>query len=257
MEVLHTHTALLKNENPKKKRRKKMEENKIIESKHYNPIKFAIILVVIGTLIPLIWLFLVNSCAQEIYTERVDWYQKNYPHSWEERVEDALGSKFEYTKEHMTQVHLGCHVAPIFVLIPFGACLLLAAIIYFGMKSYSLTVTDKRIYGRTWFGKRVDLPVDSVSAIGTIALFKGISVATSSGKISFLLIKNSNEVYQELNKLIVDRQEKKIENKPIEIIKETSAPSNAEELKKFKDLLDAGIITQEEFDAKKKQLLGF
>ena len=28
------------------------------------------------------------------------------------------------------------------------------------------------------------------------------------------------------------------------------------ELKKFKELLDMGIITQEEFDAKKKQLLG-
>jgi hypothetical protein len=34
------------------------------------------------------------------------------------------------------------------------------------------------------------------------------------------------------------------------------AASTADELKKFKDLLDAGIITQEEFDAKKKQLLG-
>ena len=32
--------------------------------------------------------------------------------------------------------------------------------------------------------------------------------------------------------------------------------SAADELKKFKDLLDAGIISQEEFDAKKKQLLG-
>ena len=32
--------------------------------------------------------------------------------------------------------------------------------------------------------------------------------------------------------------------------------SSADELKKFKDLLDNGIITQEEFDAKKKQLLG-
>ncbi|MBQ7034417.1 MAG: SHOCT domain-containing protein [Clostridia bacterium] len=36
----------------------------------------------------------------------------------------------------------------------------------------------------------------------------------------------------------------------------TTAVSAADELKKFKDLLDAGIITQEEFDAKKKQLLG-
>lgn len=32
--------------------------------------------------------------------------------------------------------------------------------------------------------------------------------------------------------------------------------STADELKKFKELLDMGIITQEEFDAKKKQLLG-
>ena len=33
------------------------------------------------------------------------------------------------------------------------------------------------------------------------------------------------------------------------------AISSADELKKFKELLDMGIITQEEFDAKKKQLL--
>ena len=33
-------------------------------------------------------------------------------------------------------------------------------------------------------------------------------------------------------------------------------PSSIDEVKKLKDLLDAGIITQEEFDAKKKQLLG-
>lgn len=32
--------------------------------------------------------------------------------------------------------------------------------------------------------------------------------------------------------------------------------SAADELKKFKELLDSGIISQEEFDAKKKQLLG-
>ena len=36
----------------------------------------------------------------------------------------------------------------------------------------------------------------------------------------------------------------------------TSHFSSADELKKYKDLLDSGIITQDEFDAKKKQLLG-
>lgn len=37
---------------------------------------------------------------------------------------------------------------------------------------------------------------------------------------------------------------------------QTAAVSAADELKKFKELLDSGVITQEEFDAKKKQLLG-
>ena len=37
------------------------------------------------------------------------------------------------------------------------------------------------------------------------------------------------------------------------VIQQTSA---ADELKKCKELLDSGIITQEEFNAKKKQLLG-
>ena len=32
--------------------------------------------------------------------------------------------------------------------------------------------------------------------------------------------------------------------------------SHADELKKYKELLDSGVISQEEFDAKKKQLLG-
>lgn len=47
-----------------------------------------------------------------------------------------------------------------------------------------------------------------------------------------------------------------IENKRVELKNGASQVSSADELKKFKDLLDAGIITQEEFEGKKKQLLG-
>ena len=42
-------------------------------------------------------------------------------------------------------------------------------------------------------------------------------------------------------------------------MKQTGKPAKAdriEELTKLKELLDAGAITQEEFDAKKKQMLG-
>lgn len=42
----------------------------------------------------------------------------------------------------------------------------------------------------------------------------------------------------------------------VEEKKANPASSNIEEIKKYKELLDMGIITQAEFDAKKKQLLG-
>lgn len=41
----------------------------------------------------------------------------------------------------------------------------------------------------------------------------------------------------------------------VTVIEKTSS-SQADELKKYKELLDSGVISQEEFDAKKKQLLG-
>lgn len=46
---------------------------------------------------------------------------------------------------------------------------------------------------------------------------------------------------------------KNVENQPTPQVASSSA---ADEIKKFKELLDSCIITQEEFDAKKKQLLG-
>ena len=49
-------------------------------------------------------------------------------------------------------------------------------------------------------------------------------------------------------------KEKATKSQATTIIQQAASP--AEELKKMKELLDMGIITQAEFDAKKKQLLG-
>ena len=141
----------------------------------------------------------------------------------------------------------------IFALLPvFVVTVVIPMLIYFWLHSYEMTVTDKRIYGKGAWGKRVDLPVDSVSAISTIRILKGVAVATSSGKIKFLVIKNSNAIYDVLNNLLIERQAKKNETATVT----ASNVDEAEQLKKYKDLLDSGVITQEEFDAKKKQLLG-
>ena len=47
----------------------------------------------------------------------------------------------------------------------------------------------------------------------------------------------------------------KTEKEEFQVINNLHETSNADELKKYKELLDSGVITQEEFDAKKKQLL--
>lgn len=64
----------------------------------------------------------------------------------------------------------------------------------------------------------------------------------------------TNEKMEEVANYIKKRVDeiKSSKNAPA-VVSQVSA---ADEIKKFKELLDMGVITQEEFDAKKKQLLG-
>ncbi len=125
-------------------------------------------------------------------------------------------------------------------------------IVYLWCSKTSITITNKRVYGTAAFGKQVDLPMDSISAVGK-SFLKSIAVSTSSGTIKFAGIKERDEVYKAITEQTMERQNKAVSTTTI---KQEIQQSNADELGKFKDLLDKGIITQEEFDAKKKQLLG-
>ncbi len=133
--------------------------------------------------------------------------------------------------------------------------LLVLGLNYFMYKlvgSIELVVTDKRIYGCAIFGRRLDYPLDAITSVGT-CMFHGITVTTSSGAMVFTMLKNNHEIYKIISDLLVERQGKS--NTSTTVIQEVPQ-SNADELKKFKELLDMGVITKEEFDAKKKQLLG-
>jgi hypothetical protein len=91
-----------------------------------------------------------------------------------------------------------------------------------------------------------------VSAYSTRKLFSTIAVATSSGITQFALIGNYAEIGNVLSKKINERQESTTND-----LKSISPQSSSmDDIIKLKTMLDSGIITQEEFDAKKKQLLG-
>lgn len=123
-----------------------------------------------------------------------------------------------------------------------------ALFFWFEMSLCELTITDKRVYGKAAFGKSIDLPYDKISSVGT-CFFNGIFAATSSGTVKFWFLTNQKEVYQALSNLLKERQGHTI-------VASNNQTTNADELKKYKELLDDGVISQEEFDAKKKQLLG-
>lgn len=78
-----------------------------------------------------------------------------------------------------------------------------------------------------------------------------INLISSSTKKNGIVYKTCYNIAQEILscfKIICDQQQRSL--------KETQPASAADEIIKFKNLLDAGVITQEEYEAKKKQLLG-
>ena len=126
------------------------------------------------------------------------------------------------------------------------SCLL----IWLSTRKTKLTVSDKRVYGIASWGKRVDLPMDSISSVGTMSKW-GICVATSSGTIKFRLIMNRDYIHSVISDLLLQRQTVGMKNTPVT----PSVASSAEELLRYKELLDAGVINEAEFEAKKEQLL--
>ncbi len=228
-----------------------MEEKILIKSEKYN-IKVMIILILIIGIIASILSFVVPV------TDQIDFYKDRYAEYLEHQevgCSDYICYFCEYHGNNESLMEFALNgTLPYYIrssMIPVGIAILIDIIIYLWLHSYTLTITDKRVFGKVAFGKRVDLPVDSISAISSINLFKGVSVSTSSGKIRFIAIKNANEIYDVINKLLVDRQ-KEISQGTMVI----QSSDEADQIKKYKELLDTGVITQEEFDAKKKQLLG-
>ncbi len=146
------------------------------------------------------------------------------------------------------------------VLIFLGAFLLLVAIVtgimYFMIHKCELQITENSVKGKALFGKEVVLPLYMVSAYSTRKFLSTIAVSTSSGTTKFPLVENYQEIGQVLSKKINERQENAGAIAPAATPTASQPTDITDQLKKFKELLDSGVITQEEFDAKKKQLLG-
>lgn len=162
-------------------------------------------------------------------------------------INDGYFSNYDlaYNVKYILSVPCKLYLLPILVLTA------IVNIIFY-ISDFSITVYQDKVIGQAIFKKQVSLPMDSITAAST-SMFHGVAVSTASGLIKFLMIENNKEIYTEINKIVEDRQRTK--NTP-NIIQQVSNQSSAQTLKEYKELLDSGVISQEEFDTKKKQLLG-
>jgi adenine-specific DNA methylase len=123
---------------------------------------------------------------------------------------------------------------------------------------YSYVITEKRLlYAHKSFLKseKKEIRLDEITNVTVTDGSLHSTIAFETQKESFTATLDKKKV----SKLYADIQEFLKDNVKQPDTQNQNAPGSldaASEIKKFKDLLDTGAITQEEFDLKKKQLLG-
>ena len=127
-----------------------------------------------------------------------------------------------------------------------------------------LTVTDKELFG--FYTALIPIEkislrmpiekIDNVTAVNSIFLFftgKRVIVNSTSGSFKIPYVLNADEIIEFISTAIENRHKSNASLSTTNLAQPTEDP--AETLKKFADLRDAGIITEEEFEQKKKELL--
>ncbi len=242
-----------------------MEEKVLIKSERYNVKKLVKVIILVGIALSLCisaYNFIkYGTEAAEYYDDCLKTYKLH--NDWGDCPDDEIlfassfCSKcgtiiFNRVKSEYVCQEIFDNSRPALWFIPAVSLTFAGVLIYFVFRGYELTVTDKRVIGRVAWGKSVNLPLDSVSAVAATTFLKRVAVSTPSGRISFLALKNADDIYNVISELMMKRQQAEKKDATASDSTETAV----DELKKFKELLDNGVISQEEFDAKKKQLLG-
>jgi len=117
-----------------------------------------------------------------------------------------------------------------------------------------ITVRSDAIIGVIPKEKRVHIPLNQVTGINRCS-FNGVSIKSIGNMNNFYCFENREAIMQALAHLLASPQNSN--SQPVRATNITVGKEDtAAQLMKLKELLDSGILTQEEFEAKKKQLLG-
>lgn len=124
---------------------------------------------------------------------------------------------------------------------------LIVFLFYHNTKTDSIEITDSHIRGREK-SKEIELDIASVDDVKPLGKY-GLKILTKEGSHSFRWIQNRDAIEAWIKNAVTPSTE-------IQTTQELPQSTDFQQLKELKELLDAGIITEEEFNQKKKQLLG-
>ncbi len=176
---------------------------------------------------------------------------------------DAYQELDNYQHLYRSYIPSGIIITIIINLILLALPLIIEKIIKFIAKRCRLTLTEKQICGqlKTLFGKKqIQMPIEKLDNIMIKNSFmdkmrsgETILVSSNSGKIYFHYVQNAEEFVQEALKCIEAVKEKnaKSTTAPVQSISNDAT----EKIAALKQMLEQKLISQEEFDVKKEEIL--
>lgn len=184
-----------------------MEEKVLIKSYCPNTKKFFKIMLIIGLVLGLI--FFMSRCSNVAssvaeYKETYIAHQENGDCGWGYSSYETCW-RCEYVEENSAfGAGFGAGIGV------FAAVMVLALVIMLLLTSFSLVVTDKRVYCKTLWIHHVCLPVDSITAVARIGILNVLAIGAPAGRIYVSFVMNSKAIYEVLNNLFIARQEKSL-----------------------------------------------
>ncbi|MBE6862214.1 MAG: SHOCT domain-containing protein [Ruminococcus sp.] len=175
-----------------------------------------------------------NSHLSYIYAKE----HNEAPESMLNSIVKQYNSKYLKTGNAIKLLKIGVTISLIMFILNFA----LKRLCYYK----NIIITNKMMYVKTLKNKKTAISINDIHAVSAI-IANGISVTTSSGTQRFLFIKNKEKVYHVLSSLI--------KNNPSNTTKITNKNNAIEKITVLRQLLENDLISQQEFDRKKEDIL--
>ena len=152
------------------------------------------------------------------------------------------------------------------LIVPLAFMLCFAVLPRIISKLCSLTLTDRQVYGqlKTLIGKKkMQIPIEHLDAVmtsrGIIDVLCGgeaLIIQSNAGRIKFHYVQNADEFAAAAMKLISDVKKSAQAAAPAPVPVQSVTGSDAmEKINSLKQMLENGLITQEQFDQKREEIL--